>query len=235
LTRNFIFINLDKKTMKRIYTLLFASALSTLSFSQGMIQGFTIDPPSPTTTDVVKVYVDVMFPTMGCAVDNQGHSTTGSSTTGFAHHCLGMLSAICTTVDTFNLGTLSAGTHTFSLTLTSGLGGPPCTPGFAPDDNESTSFVVSTPVGITEYDVNASSVVFPNPMNGKATIRVAEFIQLKNAECKVTDVMGKNVKTIHSIHTNEFLIERDKLSEGIYFYQIMQHGTLISKGKLVIE
>lgn len=221
--------------MKKITTSLFALSLSTLSFSQGMIQGFTIDPVSPTTTDVVKVYVDVMFPTMGCAVDNQGHSTAGSSTTGYAHHCLGMLSAICTTVDTFNLGMLPAGTHTFSLTLTSGLGGPPCTPGFAPDDNESTTFVVSTAVGITEYDKNASSVVFPNPMNGKATIRIADYIQIKNAECKVIDMMGKTVKTITAIHSNEFMIDREKLSEGIYFYQIIQNGTLISKGKLVIE
>jgi hypothetical protein len=221
--------------MKKIYVLLFALSISTFSFSQGVIQGFTIDPAAPTTTDVVKVYVDVMFTTMGCAVDNQNHSTAGSSTTGFAHHCLGMLTAICNTTDTFNLGMLPAGMHTFNMTLTSGIGGPPCTPGFIADDNGSITFTVTTATGISDYMGLNTITIYPNPLQTNATIVVDPKIKIKTAEFKIVDLMGRIVKTIGSIQTNEFTFDREQLSNGVYFYQLIQDETVISNGKLVIE
>ena len=113
--------------MKKLYTFILGAAFTLNAFSQGQIIGFTVDPASPTTTDNVFVYVDVMFTSGGCDLDNQGSSTSGSSSTGYALHCVGMLTVICNAIDTFNLGMLPAGPHTFSMTLSSGSGGPPCT------------------------------------------------------------------------------------------------------------
>lgn len=221
--------------MKKTYSFLFGILFSVNTFSQGTIVGFTIDPPAPTTTDIVKVYASVMFSYMGCDVDNQGHSTAGSTTNAYAHHCVGMLTAICNTVDTFNLGMLPAGSHLFDMTLTSGSGGPPCTPGVVPDDQRNTTFTVTLATGIPNYDQSQNISIFPNPISTTATIQINEQLKLKNAEMKIMDVTGRVVKTISSIQNNEFMFDREKLSDGIYFYQLLQDGSVITNGKLVIE
>lgn len=220
---------------KNIYTLIIGLLFSANTFGQGTIVAFTIDPPSPTTTDVVKVYVDLMFTSMSCDVDNQGHSTAGSTTSAYAHHCVGMLTAICNTIDTFNLGMLPAGSHLFDLTLTSGSGGPPCSPGIIPDDQRNTTFTVTTATGIVDMQNSKNILVYPNPLHTNATIKIDPAVKLTNAELKITDVMGRVVKTISSIQTNEFTFEREKLSDGVYFYQLMQDNEMVAKGKLVIE
>lgn len=221
--------------MKNIYSLFIGILFSVNVFSQGTITGFTIDPPAPTTMDIVKVYADIMFTSMSCDVDNQGHSTAGSTTNAYAHHCVGMLAAICNTVDTFNLGMLPAGSHLFDLTLTSGSGGPPCTPGIVPDDQRNTTFTVTLATGISNYNISNNISIFPNPINTTATFKINETLKVKNAEMKIMDVTGRIVKTISSIQNNEFTFDREKLSDGIYFYQLIQDGTVISNGKLVIE
>lgn len=221
--------------MNKLYFFIFGILFSANSFAQGTILGFTIDPPAPTTADVVKVYVGVQFSSMACTLDNQGHSTTGSTTSAYAHHCLGMLTAMCNAIDTFNLGMLPAGSHVFDMTLTSGSAGPPCTPGIVPDDQRNTTFTVTLATGIANYNLSQNINIFPNPINTTATIKINERLKVKNAEMKIVDITGRVVKTISSIQTNEFTFDRDKLSDGIYFYQLIQNGTVISNGKLVIE
>ena len=61
-----------------------------------------------------------------------------------------MLTAICNTTDTFKLNPLAVGTYTFDLTLSSGFGGPPCTAGIVPNDNDIITFNVVTSVAIEE-------------------------------------------------------------------------------------
>ena len=65
-----------------------------------------------------------------------------------------MLATICNTTDTFKINPLSAGAYTFDLTLSSGFGGPPCTPGVVPDDYDTITFNVSAFVGIEEHSTN---------------------------------------------------------------------------------
>lgn len=221
--------------MKKTYTLFIGILFSLNTFAQGTIVGFTIDPPAPTTADFVRVYVDIMFTSASCELDNQGHSTTGSTTSAYAHHCTGMLTVICNIVDTFDLGYLPAGSHIFDMTLTSGSGPPPCTPGIVPDDQRNTTFTVTAATGVPSYVTSENISIFPNPIHTTATIQINAQLKLKNAEMKIMDVTGRVVKTISSIQNNEFTFDRDKLSDGIYFYQLIQNGTVISNGKLVIE
>lgn len=220
---------------KNIYTLIIGLLFSANTFAQGTIMGFVIDPPAPTTTDIVKVYVALQFTSMSCDVDNQGHSTAGSTTNAYALHCVGMLSAMCNSIDTFNLGMLPAGSHLFDMTLSSGSGGPPCTPGIIPDDQRNTTFTVTTATGVVDMQNSKNILVYPNPLHTNGTIKIDPAVKLTNAELKITDVMGRVVKTISLIQTNEFTFEREKLSDGVYFYQLIQDNEIIAKGKLVIE
>ncbi len=110
----------------------------------GTIGAFQCSPSQPTTDDTIYVFADVQFSSSGCQVDNALHSVIGNSIMASAHHCLGMLSTICNTTDTFVILPLASGTYTFDLTLTSGFGGPPCTAGIIPDDNQNFQFTVSS-------------------------------------------------------------------------------------------
>ncbi|CAN5446983.1 hypothetical protein BH10BAC1_BH10BAC1_06880 [soil metagenome] len=221
--------------MKKLYTLFIAILFTGNSFAQGQIMSFIVSPASPTTTDFVKVYVTVQFGSGGCTVSNQGSGTTGSVSTGYALHCLGMLSMICATVDSFNLGYLPAGPHVFNFTLSSGFGGPPCSPGFAPDDIDSVNFVVAGPTGISSIANNKLVSISPNPMHSSAIFKIDASIKLKNATLKIVDVTGRTVKIIEGIEINEIEINRNEINNGIYFYSLIEAEQVISKGKLVIE
>jgi len=69
-----------------------------------------------------------------------------------------MLTTICNTIDTFVISPLAAGTYSFDLTLTSGFGGPPCTPGFVPDDNQLFTFIVTTGATPCTVEINNGAV-----------------------------------------------------------------------------
>jgi len=115
-------------------------------YSQGTIGTFQISPSQPTTNDTIYVFADIQFPFSDCELDPNTllHSVTGNSIMASAQHCLGVLASICNITDTFVILPLSAGTYTFDLTLTSGFGGPPCTAGIIPDDNQNFQFTVSS-------------------------------------------------------------------------------------------
>jgi hypothetical protein len=136
--------------------LLILIALPMIGFGQmlGSISSLTISPANPNNTDTVYIYAELLFTSSGCPLDMKSHSVLGNNIVASTQHCLGMLTAICNTTDTFKLNPLAIGTYTFDLTLSSGFGGPPCTAGIVPDDNDTISFNVVTPVGIEEHATN---------------------------------------------------------------------------------
>lgn len=221
--------------MRAIYIILINLLTFQSVYSQGQIMGFTIDPANPTELDYVKVYVDIMFTSGSCDVDNQGHTTVDSITNASALHCVGMLTVICDTRDTFNLGYLDPGTHKFKFTLSSGFGGPGCSPGVAPDDRDSISFNVINILGTNELYKNNLVRVFPNPMQANSILKIDASLNLIQPQLIITDALGKVVKTISSVVNNTIFIERSQLNSGIYFYRLNDGSEIIAVGKLVIE
>lgn len=224
--------------MKKIVVLLVSIHLSLSLYSQGSITGFTIIPTNPTTTDNIKVLVGLSFTSGACNVDNQNYSLVGMDRiVGSAHHCLGMLAFICNTVDTFNLGSLTTGSKVFKLTLNSGQGGRGCSPGFVPDDSDSINFNVVRPVptNIKSYESQNSFLkISPNPFNNSATVSIND-LALSNATFSVFDAQGKLVKSLKNIETQEFMIEKNELSSGLYFFKFYNEKKLIQTGKLIIQ
>ena len=137
--------------MKKL--LLILLYLPIIGFGQtfGSISSFTISPVNPNNTDTVYIYSELLFCCSNCSLDMKSHSVLGNNIEASTQHCLGMLSTICNTTDTFKLNPLAVGTYTFDLTLSSGFGGPPCTAGVLPDDNDVITFNVVTSVGIDEH------------------------------------------------------------------------------------
>jgi len=158
--------------MKKLLLLLIA--LPMIGFGQmfGSISSFTISPVNPNNTDTVYIYAELWFCCSNCSLDMKSHSVIGNNIVASTQHCLGMASAICNTTDTFKLNPLAPGTYTFDLTLSSGFGNSPCTPGISPDDIDVFTFNVVTSVDIEEHTTN--KVLF-----------------------KVTDFLGRETKKVN--------------------------------------
>lgn len=193
--------------MKHLFTLAILVSSAQL-FAQSTILSLSVSPANPTVNDVVTVYAECQFPSGDCVPDYAGHNVNGFTISATGHHCLGPLAFICSYTDTFEIGLLPQGDYTFDFTLTTGFGGPGCTAGILPDDNDQLQFTVSPSVGIEEISVD-SDFAFPNPTIGKV------FFKKSIEELSVlTDIQGKVIMQI-GVGTNE--INLAQVPSGIYF------------------
>ena len=78
------------------------------------------------------------------------------------------------------------------------------------------------------------SLLYPNPFSNTAILKCSKE-DIINATFTVYDVTGREVKRFDNINTNQVEIEGATLNEGIYFYQFLQAGELITSGKFVIR
>lgn len=209
--------------MKRL-TILFAVFSALFIFSNVWSQGATIDaitvvPSNPTTNDNVVVYVDYTFSSSSCDASTQGHSVNGFSVIASSLHCLGQLSAICNDQDTFALGQLPAGTYSFGITLSTGFGGFPCSPGIIPDDQRATNFTVSQTNSIGENQ--RSTVEFqllPNPAKEYFIIQSNSLELLIGNTLSIYTLDGKVVQQTKIL--NNALVFTGQLAPGIYSVMI---------------
>jgi len=74
--------------------------------------------------------------------------------------------------------------------------------------------------------------IAPNPMNNVATIKV-EGKTLSTASLELFDLNGIQVRSVLN-QEQQFLVNRDDLSTGLYLFKIIEEGRLISSGKLMI-
>lgn len=107
--------------------------------------------------------------------------------------------------------------------------------------NDGCSPVVATTVtvtvdpcsGIQSFTTENSIVnVFPNPFTLQTTIDLnADY---KNATLKIIDVLGKEIWN-KNFSGKQFILERTKLKNGIYFIQIVSEDKTISTNKIIIN
>jgi len=129
-------------------------------FGQGSILSLTFSPANPTNTDTISVYAELAFNYSSCPLDMKGLSISGNTFVASTQHCVGVLAAICNTVDTFKLSPLATGAYVFNLSLSSGVGGPPCSPGIVPDDGDVIAInVVNSSVGMEEHLITVKKLV----------------------------------------------------------------------------
>jgi len=139
--------------MKKL--LLILLCLPMIGFGQmlGSTSSLTISPVNPNNTDTVYIYAELVFTSSSCPLDMKSHSVLGNNIVASTQHCLGMLTAMCNTTDTFKLNPLAVGTYTFDLTIFTGFGGPPCMslPGEA---YEIITFYISPSTSVEEHTTN---------------------------------------------------------------------------------
>jgi hypothetical protein len=96
-------------------------------------------------------------------------------------------------------------------------------------------------VGINESSqlIQSTSTLFPNPFSQSATIRFNK--EVRNATLRVYNLFGETVRSEEHISGTEILLLRNAstplsmtLTEGIYFYEVMEKGMWVCSGKAVV-
>lgn len=95
---------------------------------------------------------------------------------------------------------------------------------------------LSNSVGINEItSTNGMISVYPNPMNDLATFVIQSDNINGTYSFELTDVLGKELKSIKEINAKQFTVSRSDLTNGIYFYKVYAADGIKGVGKLVIE
>lgn len=94
-----------------------------------------------------------------------------------------------------------------------------------------TEFIAS----LTNEDINAGTFsVYPNPTNSNVQVSLQNSTDaIQNIT--IYDVLGKSVKTINKLLSNEISVDVSNFSKGIYFIEITTNNNLKSTKKLVVN
>ena len=98
-----------------------------------------------------------------------------------------------------------------------------------------TIIVISCATGVDQ--VNAPSpqaIVYPNPFSESAHVVVTGVEASGSYQMKIFDLMGNSTKNIN-FTGNQFTLEKENLSEGIYFFKLVSDGRDVYTGKFIIS
>jgi hypothetical protein len=96
------------------------------------------------------------------------------------------------------------------------------------------AFAGNVPIGINEAQANTvAAMLFPNPFTTEAELKVAT--DLDNADFVIYDLAGNKVREISGLNGSSVMINREGLSNGMYFYQLINKNAVIVTGKLSVE
>ncbi len=91
-----------------------------------------------------------------------------------------------------------------------------------------TSACYVTTTGIDENVLSNSVTIYPNPFTEQTTISFDN--EQRNTAIKITDILGKEVKTAIMSGTKNLILEKGEMKAGIYFVQIItEKGTAVKK------
>jgi hypothetical protein len=214
--------------MNRIFSTLIMLFAFGFSASAQWITGMSVVPANPTIQDNVSIIATVEFPSGDCQEKTLNASVSGMQVNLSALHCVGMLTFICGSTDTFQLGQLAAGTYTVYFQLDMGAQPYPCTPDIVPGAQDSMTFIVTTGTGLPVLSQNELEL-FPNPGSKGFTIRFSgNAIPL----VRVTDVQGRIVREFLSVSSNTFL-DLSELKSGAYMVELYDDGKWVASDKWI--
>lgn len=93
----------------------------------------------------------------------------------------------------------------------------------------------STPTGFVDQSLNYNVNVAPNPFTEETTFIISSSVSNGLYSFELIDVLGKKVMETKNITSNQFMISRNNLENGVYFYKIYNAETLVGIGKLVVK
>ena len=92
--------------------------------------------------------------------------------------------------------------------------------------------ISNTTVGINQLIADNSISIYPNPFTSQTTISFST--EQTNTSIKITDVVGKEIKTINFTGT-QYILEKGIMKPGIYFVQITDANKNVVNRKIIIN
>ena len=87
-------------------------------------------------------------------------------------------------------------------------------------------------VGVNEINLEKPFTIYPNPIKDEAILK-SEIIK-SDAAVYFYNYRGDLVKRVHSLDSNQILIDRTGLSEGLYLLRIVQDNEVIGAVKIIV-
>jgi len=73
--------------------------------------------------------------------------------------------------------------------------------------------------------------LFPNPVEDNTRVAIHNYLP-QDARIIFYDIQGREVQSLE-LETISQLVDLSRLSDGIYFYMVMDGGVILSSGKVV--
>ncbi|MDO9185136.1 MAG: T9SS type A sorting domain-containing protein [Bacteroidia bacterium] len=107
----------------------------------------------------------------------------------------------------------------------------------------SNPFPIISFLGISKNDGTNVITIYPNPFNTSATLEIKGAVGNGNVALVVYDMVGREVKNIPLSNSQSnttqsgvsFTIDRNELSNGMYFYKVSNEDGVIGSGKFSIQ
>jgi plastocyanin len=196
--------------MKKIYTLIFASAFLLFTNVNATTHNVSVTNNSFTPNNIPNAVIgDVIVWTF-----NAGTHTTTSTTATIPAGALPWDSGNRTS-GTYSYTITTAGTYNYGCTLHATMG-------------MIAQFTVSA-VGILEPATDLLTQVYPNPFSDKLTVK---FNGIEKIE--FVNILGEKVKSV-TMDSQEGKLDVyfDNLPAGVYFYSTYKEGNIVESRKLV--
>jgi len=171
----------------------------------------------------VTVLVDLALPAAGCPHNPLQVSLSGNTLFASSTHCLGFLTTICYTTDTFVLQLPSPGQYHFVYNLSLGAFPPPCIPGALPPQTDSLIINYPDPLSLKEYLPPAEW----NPSGNFLQLPDA----LKGATLEIFSLDGRLRHVSSSVTENQIPL---RLTPGVYVLRAEKNNRYFHQ-KIVIQ
>ncbi|MDP1747178.1 MAG: T9SS type A sorting domain-containing protein, partial [Bacteroidota bacterium] len=107
----------------------------------------------------------------------------------------------------------------------------------------SNPFPIISFLGISKNDGTNVITIYPNPFSTSATLEIKGAVGNGNVALVVYDMVGREVKNIPLSNSQSnstqsgvsFTIDRNELSNGMYFYKVSNENGVIGSGKFSIQ
>lgn len=106
----------------------------------------------------------------------------------------------------------------------------------SPNDMNACIASLLNTLSVDDASLLARSSVYPNPFTETTTIQLTGGNwSITSLSIRITDVTGREIMANAERTTNGFILSKNKMDAGIYFYTILNNGTEISNGKILVN
>ncbi len=194
------------------------------------IQNVRFEPQYPGPTDSILLILDLQFTSGDCLISSASHSVSNDSIRIEVYHCPGPMAYICEVTDTINLGVLAAGHYTTDIIIHRKvyISPDPCLGG-SPVDSTNRQLIVYSSTGINDQESAKSSVIY---LSDSRELILGSSNQ-KDATILVFNFVG-SLLLEKNIYASD-RIQTQPLSQGIYFYKLINQDGGSHSGKFVVR